>query len=125
MENKKRESTLEVLKRLQSQNKRELGFGSDFAVKKTAGEILGLEEDKISKIVPTKKYSEGIIILNNIREIESRLKRGNNYFDHYYDLRKNEDKLLKFYNSFEDKESLPVELKSKARDIEKRLRKIQ
>jgi hypothetical protein len=124
MEGKKREPTIEILRRLQSQNKKKFGFRDDAPIKFRAEDILGLEEEKVSKIRPAKGYSEGVILLNNIKEIESRLKRGRNYFDHYYDLRKNEDKLLKFYNSFENREGLPDEIKLKVKEIEKKFKKV-
>jgi len=124
MEGKKREPTVEILKRLQAQNKRKFGFREDTPVRRSAEDILGLEEEKISRIKPAKGYSEGVILLNNIRDIEGRLKRGKNYFDLYYDLRKSEDKLLKFYNSFENKEGLPDDIKMKVREIEKKFKRV-
>ena len=93
-------------------------------MRRSAEDILGLEEEKISRIKPAKGYSEGVILLNNIRDIEGRLKRGKNYFDLYYDLRKSEDKLLKFYNSFENKEGLPDDIKMKVREIEKKFKRV-
>ena len=123
MRTKPRETTLEILRRLQAQNKSRSVESSRPLVVKSASEILGLEDEQKSRIRPAGTYSEGIILLNNIKNIESRLKKGNNYFDHYYDLRKNEDKLLKFYNSFEDKENLPSEIINKVKEIQKRLKK--
>ena len=127
MEGRKRETTLEVLKRLQSQNKAKYSVTENPPVIRSIKDILGFEEEPRSKLKAVKDSpnSEGILLLNKIKEIEKKLKNGSNYFDHYYDLRKSEDKLLRFCSSVESKESLPEEITSKAREIERRLKKIK
>ena len=127
---KKRESTLEVLRRLQSQNTRPL-----LEIYKKPPIILRVEDildrDRLerinpqkSRIVSTGKSSEAIIILNEIKDVEKQLKSGKSYFDAYYDLRKKEDKLINFYENSENKDSFSEEVIKKVKEIKKKLGKL-
>ncbi|MBS3143543.1 hypothetical protein J4446_01545 [Candidatus Woesearchaeota archaeon] len=122
---RKRESTLEVLRRLQSQNLRSLSEKKHPVILKVE-DIL--DNDRLerlnppkSKILPTGKQSEAVMILNEIRDIEKQLKSGQSYFDHYYDLRKKEDKLLKFFEGTENKDSFSDEIRIKVKEIKRKL----
>lgn len=124
---KKRESTLDVLKRLQAQNARSLP-----EIYKKPPVIVKVEDildkDRLerlnppkSRIIPTGKPAEGVIILNEIKDIERQLKSGKSYFDLYYDLRKKEDKLVNFYDSNENRDNLPEEIIKKVKEIKKKI----
>jgi|SRR3989338_8146138 len=127
---KKRESTLEVLRRLQAQNAMSIP-----EMYKKAPVILRVEDvldrDRLerlnpqkSRIIPTGKPAEGIMILNEIKNTEKQLRSGKSYFDVYYELRKKEDKLVNFYDNTQDKENLPEEVIRKVKEIKNKLSKL-
>lgn len=127
---KKRESTLDVLRRLQSQNARSIP-----EIYKKPPVIIKVEDildkDKLerlnppkSKILPTGKQSEAVMILNEIKDIEKQLKSGKSYFDLYYDLRKKEDKLVGFFEGAENKDSFSDEIRNKVKEIRRKLGKL-
>ena len=129
MEIKKRESTLEVLRRLQSQNKKSiLEFYKKPPVIINVGDIL--EDDgrnfpnKLkTKTISSGKQSEFIFMLDNLTKIEKKMKTGIGYFDYYYDLKKRENELLNFYNDYKDKDKLPEEIINKIKEIKIKLKK--
>jgi hypothetical protein len=123
MEQKQRESTLEVLRRLQSKNKRSIpSMYEKSPVKLKVEDIIDVPKSH-DKIRIKGRNSEVINILNQIRNIEKELKLGKSYFDHYYDLRRKEDQLLKLYESSEDKEGFPDEVLKKISEINKKFKK--
>lgn len=127
---KKRESTLEVLKRLQSQNARSLP-----EIYKKPPVIVRVDDiidrDRIeraapqkAKIITTGKQSEAVMMINEIKDIEKKLKSGNSYFDFYYDLRKKEDKLVHLYETCDNKDVFSEEITKRVKDIKRRLSKL-
>jgi|SRR3989344_2004047 len=127
---KRRESSLDVLKRLQSQNARSLP-----EIYKKPPVIVRVDDivdrDRIERFAPQKtrivttgKQSEAVMMLNEIKDIEKQLKSGKSYFDFYYDLRKKEDKLLHLYETCDNKEVFSEEIVKKAKEIKKKLSKL-
>lgn len=127
---KKRESTLDVLRRLQSQNARSIP-----EIYKKPPVIVKVEDildrDRLerlnppkSKILPTGKQAEAVMMLNEIKDMEKQLKSGKSYFDSYYELRKKEDKLLNFFESAENKDSFSDEIRNKVKEIRRKLDKL-
>jgi len=127
---KRRESSLEVLRRLQAQNARSIP-----EIYKKPPVILRVEDiidrDRVerfnpskTKIVSTGKQSEAVMISNEIKDIEKQLKSGKSYFDSYYDLRKKEDKLVHIYETCENKDVFSEDITKRVKEIKKRLTKI-
>jgi len=124
---RQRESTLEVLKRLQAKNKRPIPSMYEkppvkYSVEDIIDAPITIRQKPAEKIVIKGKNSEFIELLNQIKSIEKQLKSGKSYFDHYYDLRKIEDKLYKLYEAFEDKESLPEDVVKKIKEIKRKFK---
>jgi len=126
MEIKQRESTLDVLRRLQAKNKKPIpSMYEKSPVKIKVEDIVDdipAPREKV-KIRLTGKNSEALFLLNQIRDIERQLKTGSNYFDYYYDLRRKEDALVKMYESDENRESLPEDVLKKVKEIKKKFNK--
>ena len=127
MEIKQRESTLEVLKRLQAKNKKP--FPSMYEkplIKVKVEDILDFnpEPKTVTRIKITGKTSEIVSLLNQIKDIERQMKSGSSYFDYYYDLRKKEDNLVNLYESIESKEGLSEEAIRKIEEIKRKIKKI-
>jgi|SRR3989344_3971879 len=127
---KRRESSLEVLRRLQSQNARSIPESY-----KKPPVILKVEDiidrDRVervypqkTKIVSTGKQSEAFMVSNEIKEIEKQLKSGKSYFDLYYDLRKKEDKLVHIYETCENKDVFSEDIAKKVKEIKRKLTKL-
>lgn len=127
MELKDRESTLEVLRRLQAKNKKPIpSIYEKPPFKLRVEDILGgdaPEPKSVSKIKLTGKNAEAVYIINGIKEIERQLKTGASYFDHYYDLRKKEDELVKIYDSLKENETLSDEVLKRVKEIKRRFNK--
>ena len=127
MEIKQRESTLEVLRRLQAKNKKPVpSMYERPPVKIKVEDILDVypEPRSIMRIKITGKNSEIISLLNQIKSIEKQMKSGSNYFDYYYDLKRKEEDIAKIYDSLESKEGLTEEAIKKIEEIKKKLKKI-
>ena len=127
---KKRESSLEVLKRLQSQNVKSLP-----EIYKKQPIIVKVEDivdrdrfERLStpkaKMVITGKQSEAAMIMNEIKDVEKQLKSGKSYFDLYYDLRKKEDKLVHLYETCDNKDVFSEDVTKRVKEIKKKLSKL-
>ncbi len=127
---KRRESSTEVLKRLQSQNVKSLP-----EIYKKQPVIVKVEDivdrDRMDRVAPqrtkmvvTGKQSEAVMMMNEIKDIEKQLKSGKSYFDLYYDLRKKEDKLIHLYETCDNKEVFSEDIIKRVKEIKKKLSKL-